>query len=108
MVFSKVGAAGLAMIASISARFLSMAASRAGLKSATLTLSKAGTPPCGPVHFASRGLVSAAMDRLGVRPAVTDAAAAVARKVRRFTEDLRWMGWNDPRAVGRERHMTRL
>jgi hypothetical protein len=54
-VFSKSGAAGLSAIAAISRRVCSIAASRAGLKEATWTLSKAGTPPYGPVHRASKG-----------------------------------------------------
>src|SRR5579872_5800209 len=56
MVLSKVAAAGLPAIASICARFPVMAASSAGLKSATRTLSKGGTPPAGPGHGASSSL----------------------------------------------------
>ena len=42
MVFSKVAGAGLFAIAAISLRFTAIAASSAGWKSETLTLSKAG------------------------------------------------------------------
>ncbi len=45
MVLSKVGAADWPAILAISARFSSMAAWKAGAKSSTLILSKAGTPP---------------------------------------------------------------
>jgi hypothetical protein len=45
MVLANVGGAGFPAIWSISAMFSAMAASRAGLKSATSTLSKGGTPP---------------------------------------------------------------
>src|SRR5688572_15044553 len=51
MVFSKVGASVLAVMRSISARFSFIAASSAGLKSATFTLSNGGIPPYGPSHF---------------------------------------------------------
>lgn len=44
MVLSKLGAAGFAVSFSISARCSAMAASKAGLKCATWTLSKGGTP----------------------------------------------------------------
>src|SRR6202521_3340335 len=55
MVLSKVGAAGLRVMRSISVRFSAMAASSAGLKSATRTWSKGGSPPAGPTHGASSG-----------------------------------------------------
>src|SRR5277367_309992 len=56
IVFSKLGAAGFWAALLISARFSAMAACSAGLKSATLTLSKGGTPPAGPVQGLSSGL----------------------------------------------------
>src|SRR5580692_1016981 len=55
MVLSKLGAAGLRVMWSISVRFSAMAASSAGLKSATRTWSKGGNPPAGPTHGASSG-----------------------------------------------------
>src|SRR6202521_5720674 len=55
MVLSKVGAAGLRVMWSISVRFSAMAASSPGLKSATRTWSKGGSPPAGPTHGASSG-----------------------------------------------------
>ena len=45
IVFSKVGGAGSAAIASISLSCSAIAASRAGWKCSTLTWSKGGTPP---------------------------------------------------------------
>src|SRR4051812_40357833 len=54
-VFSNVGSAGLLAIAAISLRACFMAAWRAGLKSATLTLSNVGTPPYGPAHRVTSG-----------------------------------------------------
>src|SRR5687767_1361130 len=53
MVLAKVGGAGSFAILSSSARFSFIAASRAGSKSATATLSKGGTPPYDPVQAAS-------------------------------------------------------
>src|SRR5262245_60393694 len=73
MVFSKSGFAGFFATASISFRFEAIAASRAGLKSATLTLSNGGTPPYGPVHFSSRTLSA-------FRGVATSAAVAAATR----------------------------
>src|ERR1700724_2131712 len=55
MVLSKVGAAGLRVMRSISVRFSAMAASSPGLKSETRTWSKGGSPPAGPTHGSSSG-----------------------------------------------------
>ena len=82
MVFSKVGGAGLFAIASISFSSRTMAASRAGAKSATTTLSKGGTPSKGPVQGASRGAPSAAKAGSG-RVAAPSAALETARNMRR-------------------------
>src|SRR5258706_5168476 len=61
MVFSKVEAAGSFAILSTSARFSVIAASSAGLKRTTCTLSKGGTPPYGPSQLARRGFGSASI-----------------------------------------------
>src|SRR4051812_42057384 len=56
MVFSKVGGAGLSVIALMSARYMASVPSNAAGESDGLTLSQAGTPPYGPVHSAAAGL----------------------------------------------------
>src|ERR1700723_2986132 len=63
MVLPKAGAAGFRVMRSISARFSVMAASSAGLKSATRTWSKGGTPPAGPTQSASRGFATRGAER---------------------------------------------
>ena len=61
IVLSKVGAAESFAILSTSASCSVIAASSAGLKSAICTLSKGGTPPKGPSHFAVSGLPLASL-----------------------------------------------
>src|SRR5687768_1151080 len=78
-VFSKVGGSVLFAMASISRSVSAIPASRAGLKCSTLTLSKGGTPPYGPVQTGRRGLfmvVSAA--RPGVPAATVKSAVSPA------------------------------
>src|SRR5258706_759891 len=71
MVFSKVGAADSVAILSTSARFSLIAASNAGLKRLTCTLSNGGTPPYGPCHWASSGFGSAISGSAGVSPSLS-------------------------------------
>ena len=76
IVLAKVGGAGLLAMASISRLASAMPVSRAGVKSATRTVAKFGSPPYGPVHGARIGLAGAAASGTAARLVAKQAAAS--------------------------------